>query len=215
MKQKTDRNIYEVPKISIEKILNSGTYPQALKIKDKTKLRILVDTSSIKHIPLDHKGQALFCHKAEDGKPYQIYMTHRGVREMNNNSHLIPWQLKNYMYSISKRVIDARYEPQDYKEITEWHEEWRQDKDKKPISVADIKLLSTGMRWARRDEQTILLADDMDILSGVSYLRKKSPERKIFKEHMLAIPLAKAINSLYEIKPQKFPIWIYPDKSVN
>ena len=104
-------------KISIAGILTSGSYAQWFD-PHSPHIEVLFDASSIKHIPLNHARQPLFCHKREDGNRYNVSLTHRVVAEMHKLP-AIPWQTRNHVYAMADEVINPGYTQEAYGLIEE------------------------------------------------------------------------------------------------
>jgi len=185
------KNDKEIKKIDLDRIIES--YTQAFQVRNSQDLVILLDTCSVKRIPLAEEGIPLFTYE----KDYTINLTQRIFNEMQKIPELISKQTISFFYLIASGIIHPKVSNENLRLIQDTN---FKAKGKEYIGIADAQMISYSIDRARKGNQTMIMSDDGHILRTVSHLRKKSQERDILYKNIFAFGIKRIVENFPEYR---------------
>lgn len=143
---------------------------------------IILDTCSIKRIPLDSHNNPRITFSN-----YPLILTTKICQEMYRIN--IPRKIQNFMYDHVNKIINPEISQQNYNLIYPAN-------NKLPhLGITDAQIISYSIDRANENKKTIIITDDGQILNRIKYLRKHCRERKKFSKRIIAFGLMTHTNN--------------------
>lgn len=196
----------ELPRVDVREIVDRTRNKRGFRLTQD--FQIVLDTCSIKRIPLTRDEQPLFTYCFENGIPYNFVLTRRVCGELEAQSDKIPWYLRHFVHIISSDIIDPEVPLEDRRIIQEANIRLSLERGKPAdlMGYNDMQLVYHALNRARQNLQTLVVSDDTHIARSFHWLREREGKKEIFKKNMFRIGIKSYVQSLYpNLDIRKYP----------
>ena len=192
----------QLPIVDVREIANREENRFLLRDRD---FHVILDTCSIKRIPLTRQKTPLFAYQFEDKTLYYLVLTKGVCQEVTDLTESIPWYLNQFVQAITSEVIDQRIPEKNRNliQMANLMSSLGAGKELNPMGENDIQIVNYAFERARQDLQTLIVSFDTHIARSVRSLRGR---KRWIRKNMFRIGLRDVIKELYpHINPNNFP----------